>query len=44
LVEVARQIDKSVSAVKRAVKKLTEAGKLRRVGSQKDGSWELVEE
>jgi len=44
LVEVAGNIGKSVSAVKRAVKKLIEDGRLRRLGSKKGGCWEVDED
>ncbi len=43
LAEIATQIGKSVSAVERASKKLTEEGRLRRVGPRKGGRWEVLE-
>lgn len=42
LVEVAKIIGKSVSAVERATKKLRDQGKLRHVGPQKGGHWEVL--
>ena len=41
-VEVANQIGKSESAVKRAIRKLREEGKLERVGSARGGSWRVL--
>lgn len=41
--EVAEMIGKSVSAVERASKKLTQDGKLRHVGPKKGGHWEVLE-
>jgi len=43
LSEVAETIGKSKSAVERAAKKLTAAGRLRRTGPKKGGCWEVVE-
>jgi ATP-dependent DNA helicase RecG len=43
LVEVADQIGKSVSAVERASAKLVKQRKLKRVGPQKGGHWEALE-
>lgn len=42
LAEVATQIGKSVSTVERASKKLTEEGRLRRVGPRKGGRWDVL--
>nr|CAA6823292.1 MAG: Type I restriction-modification system, specificity subunit S (EC [uncultured Thiotrichaceae bacterium] len=42
LVEVAEQLDKSVSAIERAVAKLRKDGKLKRVGPIKGGHWEVI--
>lgn len=42
--EIANQIGKSESAVKRAIRKLREDGKLERIGSAKGGSWKVLEE
>ena len=42
LAEVAREIGKSLRAVERATAKLTAAGRLRRVGSRKEGHWEVL--
>ncbi len=39
--EVAEQIDKSLSAVERAAKKLRKEGKLKYVGPQKGGHWQV---
>lgn len=43
LAEVADHIGKSVSAVERAAKKLRDQGKLKYVGPQKGGHWEVME-
>jgi predicted HTH transcriptional regulator len=43
LAEVAVRIGKSTSAVERAAKKLGNQGKLRYVGPQKGGYWEIIE-
>ena len=43
LAEVATMIGKSASAVERASRRLQEAGKLRRVGPDKGGHWEVLE-
>ena len=43
LAEVAEAIGKSVSAVERASAKLVKAGKLKYVGPQKGGHWEVIE-
>ncbi|MDY0261904.1 ATP-binding protein [Syntrophotalea acetylenica] len=43
LAEVADRIGKSVSAVERAAKKLRDQGKLKYVGPQKGGRWEVKE-
>ncbi len=40
--ELMQQIDKSESAIKRAIKKLQREGYLRRVGPDKGGYWEVV--
>ena len=42
--EIANQIGKSDSAVKRAIRKLREDGKLERVGSAKGGHWKVLGE
>lgn len=44
LSEVAIAIDKSVSAVERASSKLVKQGKLKHVGPQKGGHWEVMDE
>ena len=44
LVEVAQQIGKFVSAVERAAKKLVKHGKLKYIGPQKGGHWEIIDE
>ncbi len=41
--EMAEQIGKSVRSVARAIKELQESGRLRRVGSDKTGHWEVIE-
>lgn len=43
LAEVAVRLDKSTSAIERAVRKLREQGRLRYVGPQKGGHWEVKE-
>lgn len=43
LAEVADQIGKSVSAVERAARKLSDQGRLKHVGPQKGGYWEVIE-
>jgi len=43
LAEVADRIGKSVSAIERAAKKLRDQGKLKYVGPQKGGHWEVKE-
>lgn len=43
LAEVADRIGKSVSAVERAAKKLSDQGKLEYIGPQKGGHWEVIE-
>jgi len=40
--ELAEQVGKSASAVERAVRKLREAGRIKRVGPAKGGYWEVV--
>jgi predicted HTH transcriptional regulator len=40
--ELAEQVGKSERAVERAVKKLREAGQLRRVGPAKGGHWQVL--
>jgi predicted transcriptional regulator len=42
--ELAEKIEKSASATERAVRKLRQAGRLRRVGPAKGGHWEVMEE
>lgn len=42
LAQVAEKIDKSVSAVERATKKLREEGRLKYTGPQKGGYWEIL--
>jgi len=42
LAEVAEQLDKSVSAIERAVAKLRKDGKLKRIGPIKGGHWEVI--
>ena len=41
--EYAEMIEMSVATVDRAIKKLTEAGLIRRVGANRNGSWEITE-
>jgi len=40
--ELAEQAGKSASAVERAIRKLREAGRIKRVGPAKGGHWEVV--
>ncbi|MEJ1397346.1 MAG: ATP-binding protein, partial [Candidatus Sedimenticola sp. (ex Thyasira tokunagai)] len=42
--EIASQIGKSESAVKRAIRKLREEGKLERIGPAKGGHWKVLED
>jgi ATP-dependent DNA helicase RecG len=41
--ELAAEVERSESAVERALKQLREAGRIRRVGPAKGGHWEVVE-
>ncbi len=41
---MAEQLDRSTSAVERALRKLREAGKIRRIGPSKGGHWEVVDD
>jgi ATP-dependent DNA helicase RecG len=41
--ELAAQLEKSESAIERAIRQLRETGRLRRVGSAKGGYWEVLE-
>ena len=43
LVEIAKVIDKSLSAVARASAKLVKEGRLRYVGPTKGGHWEVLQ-
>jgi Fic family protein len=43
LAEAASHLGKSVSAVERAVRRLRDSGRLRHVGPQKGGHWEVME-
>jgi predicted HTH transcriptional regulator len=40
--ELADKIGKSASAVERAVRKLRQAGRLKRIGPAKGGHWEII--
>lgn len=42
LLELAKKLGKSESAVKRAIRKLCEAGRIRRIGPDKGGRWEVL--
>ena len=42
LAEVATHLGKSTSAIERAARKLRDAGRLRYVGPQKGGRWEVM--
>jgi len=42
LVEVAHKLDRSVSAVEQATKKLRESGRLERIGPKKGGYWKVT--
>lgn len=44
LAEVAKTMDKSLSAVERASTKLVNAGRLKRIGSKKGGHWDVVKD
>jgi|GEM_PF-1277287 len=41
--ELAQHLDKSDSAIERAIRKLRAEGKLRRIGPAKGGYWEVIE-
>jgi Predicted transcriptional regulator containing an HTH domain and an uncharacterized domain shared with the mammalian protein Schlafen len=41
--ELAQKTDRSRSTITREIKKLVDAGKIKRVGSNKSGHWEIVE-
>ena len=41
--KIAEMIEMSVATVDRAIKKLTEAGLIRRVGANRNGSWEITD-
>ncbi|MEJ1422166.1 MAG: winged helix-turn-helix domain-containing protein, partial [Candidatus Sedimenticola sp. (ex Thyasira tokunagai)] len=41
---IASQIGKSESAVKRAIRKLRQEGKLERIGPAKGGHWKVLED
>ena len=41
--ELAQQLDKSGSAVERAIRKLRAQGRLQRIGPAKGGHWEVIE-
>lgn len=43
LAEAAAHLGKSVSAIERAVRRLRDSGRLRHVGPQKGGHWEVME-
>ncbi len=43
LEEISEKINRSISAVKRATKKLQDEGKLKRIGTKKSGRWEVIE-
>lgn len=40
--EISQQLDISLSTAKRRLKKLNEQGKIKRVGSDKTGFWEIL--
>ena len=42
--EIAERINKSESAVERAIRKLREEGRLKRIGPAKGGHWKIIEE
>ncbi|MCF7913502.1 MAG: winged helix-turn-helix transcriptional regulator [Candidatus Cloacimonetes bacterium] len=42
LEEISRIINMSISAVKRATKKLQDEGKIKRLGAKNDGRWEVI--
>lgn len=39
--EIAEKVGKSISTVKRAMKKLSDSGAIRRVGGKRFGRWEI---
>ncbi|MGD9582264.1 MAG: winged helix-turn-helix transcriptional regulator [Lysobacterales bacterium] len=41
--ELAAQLGKSESAVERAIRKLRESGRLKRVGPDKGGRWQVLD-
>ena len=42
--EIAEKINKSESAVERAIRKLREEGRLKRIGPAKGGHWKIIKE
>ena len=42
--EIAEKINKSESAVERAIRKLREEGRLKRIGPAKGGHWEIIKD
>jgi predicted HTH transcriptional regulator len=42
--ELAEKINKSESAVERAIRKLREKGRLKRIGPAKGGHWKIIKE
>ncbi|MGV2482149.1 UNVERIFIED_CONTAM: winged helix-turn-helix transcriptional regulator, partial [Salmonella enterica subsp. enterica serovar Weltevreden] len=42
--ELAQRIGKSASAIERAIRKLREAGRLARVGPDKGGHWQVLDQ
>lgn len=41
--EISKELNQSLSTVKRKIKVLKEQGKIKRIGSDKNGFWEIVE-
>jgi predicted HTH transcriptional regulator len=41
--EISKELNQSLSTIKRKIKVLKEQGKIKRIGSDKNGFWEIVE-
>jgi ATP-dependent DNA helicase RecG len=42
--EIANRLEKSSSAIERAIRKLRESGRLKRIGSAKTGHWQILDD
>jgi ATP-dependent DNA helicase RecG len=42
--EIANRLEKSGSAIERAIRKLRESGRLKRIGSAKTGHWQILDD